>query len=658
VTLRFSDHVLESLRVTAQGSGAVLLTGPAARLRINGDSLGMFQALSPCAVEGQLHFSPGWMSLHAGSQLYLDPYGGCGIYPLTAGRAARPLGADRRFRYELNAGDVLWFAVFPPRPFDWEASLQQRVVWHWSRQNGYPSNEELRAWREWGNVYLLQSEVMLWQDWNLAYQPRDAAELGRVLQTAHGLDGRVLVYTSPGFFLQGTPLAAHALNSFDNFRGWPPTVTDGANVGRFVEEIDRLNRETGVDGLYFDGLYVKSVAASYQVMREARRIVGDDGLLMVHCTSNAPGGDVFLPTTDTYANFLLRGEGSAVRYADPDYLRYFVSGYHVSNAFGILCNNNDHPTTPELVDRLLDANARLSFVVAHDTPERVQALRDLYFPQLTPALRPRVETAAEQSARAAAERFQERMAAGRERTPCRSLDPWPQVCVETFDGDLDPQVWRTYTTPIEGTTLTTQNGALLIRAREHTVAYLEMANQRSVFRVQCRLKISEHSGLSWGPAITLMWPGYFFRVTARADGSFGIDRPGVQDMVGECRADQWYSLRLTLRSSDLICEVGSDGPPDGGTPNPTTMGLRTTGPRDPESGVVSGQWSGGLSGPPDGGTTDALWTEPWRGTAWQGPPSHIIIGKLSLWGDHTNYEDPGEWGETWMDDVEIYAPAS
>jgi hypothetical protein len=444
------------------------------------------------------------------------------------------------------------------------------------------------------------------------------------LQTAHGLDGRVLVYTSPGFFLQGTPLAAHALNSFDNFRGWPPTVTDGANVGRFVEEIDRLNRETGVDGLYFDGLYVKSVAASYQVMREARRIVGDDGLLMVHCTSNAPGGDVFLPTTDTYANFLLRGEGSAVRYADPDYLRYFVSGYHVSNAFGILCNNNDHPTTPELVDRLLDANARLSFVVAHDTPERVQALRDLYFPQLTPALRPRVEAAAEQAARFGAERFQERMAArqGRERTPCRSPDPWPQVFVETFDGGLDPQVWRTYTTPIEGTTLATQNGALVLRAREHTVAYLEMANQRSVFRVQCRLKISEHSGLSWGPAITLMWPGYFFRVTARADGSFGIDRPGVQDMVGECRADQWYSLRLTLRSSDLICEVG---PPDGGTTN--------------------------------GGTTNALWTEPWRGTGWQGPPSRIIIGKLSLWGDHANHEDPGEWGETWMDDVEIYAPA-
>jgi len=31
---------------------------------------------------------------------------------------------------------------------------------------------------------------------------------------------------------------------------------------------------------------------------------------------------------------------------------------------------------------------------------------------------------------------------------------------------------------------------------------------------------------------------------------------------------------------------------------------------------------------------------------------------LSLWGDQTNHEDPGEWGEMWLDDVPIGTPSS
>lgn len=614
VSLRFGDHLLRGLRPHLENRGAAFLSGPGIRLRVNGDSLVMLQAMRTATVKGHLHFDPGWVAVFQGHQLFLDPFGGCGVYPMTDVLQAQMLDTHRRFRYELKAGDILWFAIFPPRPFDWKASLNQRIVWHWSRENGYPAGEDLRAWREFGNVYLLQSEVMLWKDWNLAYQPRDDAALRRVLDTVHDLDGRILVYTSPGYFLKGTPLAVHAMNSFESFRGWPPTVVDSANLGEFVQAITRMKQATGVDGIYFDGLYVKSVAASYQVMREARRLVGDDGLLMVHSTSNAPGGDVFLPAVDTYADFLLRGESSAVRYSDAGYLRYFVSGYNIGNAIGFLCNNNDHPTTPALVERVLDANVRLSRVIAQDTPERAETLRKLYLPRLTPALRQRVEAAAEAASRQASERFRQRTAAKQ-----AEGKPWRRVFAESFDGPLRPDIWHIYTTPIEGTTLAPKDGALLVRARAHTVAYLWFENQHDVLSVQCRLRIGANSGLSWGPAITLMWPGYFFRVTARADGSFGIDRPGgVQDMVGQCRLDVWQTLRVKVGASDLICDVSND----------------------------------------EGHTWHHLWTEPWRGTAWADAPSRIILGKLSLWGDNTNNESLGDWGETWIGDVEVSAPTT
>jgi len=155
---------------------------------------------------------------------------------------------------------------------------------------------------------------------------------------------RNIVYTSPYYFLTGTGLEDKAMNSFDNFAvtGFSPGDGRGLNWPIFVQEIAKVMREYRPDGLYFDGIY-DNVVRTYIVSRKAREIVGDGGLLEFHATGSPPGGGVYLPQIDTYYDYILRGEGVQAEYTNPDYLRYFVSTYNISNSIGVLCNNNDYP---------------------------------------------------------------------------------------------------------------------------------------------------------------------------------------------------------------------------------------------------------------------------------------------------------------------------
>jgi len=49
--------------------------------------------------------------------------------------------------YPLPTNAVLWVGVCPPKPYDWARSLRERVIYHWSRETGYPSDEVLRSWK-------------------------------------------------------------------------------------------------------------------------------------------------------------------------------------------------------------------------------------------------------------------------------------------------------------------------------------------------------------------------------------------------------------------------------------------------------------------------------------------------------------------------------
>jgi hypothetical protein len=407
-SVAFPPGCLDNLKLEGSESGAVLLSagGGRLKLRINGDSLLMLQSSEPLTLTCSVAFRPAVVRQFRGNVMFLDECGGFGAYPAT-GHEPVCVVTGNRIRYEFAAGQVLWISVAPPRPYRWEQSLRDRVVWHHDRilmghlnETGYPTDSEIEAWSRYGNLLLQQSEVMLWKDWSLRFIPRDGvAEFERVVRTCRRFGMRNYVYTSPFYFLPGTGLEDKAMNTFENFTGFSPGDGRGVNWPLFVEEIRRVMREYRPAGLYFDGIY-NNVVRTYIVARKGREAVGDDGILEYHATLDAgpcqhtpPGGGLFLPQIDAYFDFILRGEGQHDEYKKDEFLRYTVSTYNISNSIGVLCDNYNYQLEAAFVDRLLDYNIRLHGK-SWSSEEQQQLMAEHYFPKLNDSLRVRVEAKA------------------------------------------------------------------------------------------------------------------------------------------------------------------------------------------------------------------------------------------------------------------------
>lgn len=372
VTLHFAGP-LEGLQVTHSGPGFARFTCDQPRLviRINGDSLFMLHAQEPLNTRIERHMDTAWSASFGANHLLADEWGAYGLYCSVVALNDRfnPYG-DTVASHELPADAVLWVAVCPPKPYDWDRSLKDNVVWHWSSQIGYPPDDELRRWKEHGNIVLLQSEQMLWKEWNLAFVPRlGDQEFTRVRDTLHDIGKKVIVYTSPFYFLKGTPMEQFAHANF------ALGTAMGENMDLFLAEITRVMKDYKPDGLYFDGQYMDNPAGLYALARHSREIVGEDGILEWHSTAALGQGQCSLPQADAYVDFILRGEGQATSYNDRDYLRFFVSGYNVHNSIGVLCNNDATGLTPPLANNILSVNARTHTLAAWlDRPDVMQTL--------------------------------------------------------------------------------------------------------------------------------------------------------------------------------------------------------------------------------------------------------------------------------------------
>lgn len=389
---------LSGVQVTHQGEGFARITveKPKMTLRVNGDSLLLLQAHEALPVAVERKIQPAWHASWKTNHLVVDELGGFSLYcsDLAQNDSFDPLQTDLS-HYTLSVDAVLCAGVCPPRAYPWDRSFQEHVVWHWSAELAYPSDAELKTWQEHGNVVLLQSEVLLWKDWNLDFVPRlGVAEFERVRNTIHDLGMRMIVYTSPFYFLKGTSQEKQAVN--DKPGACPGNITNGENMPLFLDAIRRVMRDLKPDGLYFDGQYIENPAALYALARESRRIVGEDGLLEWHSTGEVGSfsSRMYMPHADAYTDIQLRGECQDAAYSDFDYLRFVVSGYNVHNVVGVLCNNSGKMLTMPTLDALLQVNGRLHTLVGNP------ALRDFvkkeYRPRLTPEYRAQVERAVEE----------------------------------------------------------------------------------------------------------------------------------------------------------------------------------------------------------------------------------------------------------------------
>jgi hypothetical protein len=600
-------------RVTHSGPGfaRVVFETPRATVRVNGDSLFMLHAHEPLAVTVERRIESAWNSSFGANHLIADELGAFGLY-------CSERGLDDHFdpysetlaTYRLPADSVLWVAVCPPKPYDWERSFKDNVVWHWSNQLGYPPDETLRSWQPHGNTVLLQSEVMLWKDWNLDFVPRlGADEFARVRETIHRLGMRFIVYTSPYYFLKGTTLENRALNSFDNFKGWPPGTPTGENMELFLAAITRVMQEYQPDGLYFDGQYLDNPAALYALARRAREIVGEPGILEWHSTGALGGEHCYLPQADAYVDFVLRGEGVQSRYGDFDYLRFFVSGYNVSNSIGVLCNNAGGKPTPALTGELLRANARYHTIAGWLADAGIMdVLKNQYQARLNPDLR----LAVDREADARQAKVAEKAAATRaERQALATPPAWGEpVLAEGFD---KLPAAEQLVSPANPTPFSVVDGCLRTRGPASTFAFLKQPVKTRASGLVVKIRHGTDGGMSWGPAAAVRWQdGSLLRLGTRSDAKMQADILGRQSVGSTVRPDRWIWLRARW--------------------------LRRT-------GVVERS--------DDGVTYERVWTFEHGGTL-NGPIAELLIGKVPFNGDPTDYTDPGPVGESDIDFVHVY----
>jgi len=356
--LYFPEGSLEGLRIVAQGTGAVILESSAGvEFKVNCDSLLMIRSADDVVVRCRVLFKPIQTYSHGPrgpNHLLMDAFGAVGLFPIAGARQTRSRKPINEFTYSLSGEQMLWCAICPPREYPREESLNERIIWQYSSQSpelAVPSNEHIDEWQDKGTILLLQSEAMLWKSWHEAFEPRLPEDFGRVIDHSHEVGLRAIAYTSPFFFIKGT--------------GGDRTYT-GENLGLYLAAVaDLLKRYPDLDGIYFDCVYPSSVKNTYIVCRATRELIGDERILGIHCTGNAPGGSEWVglcynPAADTWANFILRGEGRG--FMSERWLRFFVSGYNISNAIGVVCNNIGYwAPTEEQVEMTLRANARLAF---------------------------------------------------------------------------------------------------------------------------------------------------------------------------------------------------------------------------------------------------------------------------------------------------------
>jgi hypothetical protein len=613
-TLRFGQP-LEGLKLTRVGDGLALAeaAAPAFAVRVNGDSLFMLQARQPLAIAVERRLAPAWQDSYGANHLLADEWGGFGLY---CSIKDLPDGydpyAERLATYRLPAGEVLWLGVCPPKPYDWQRSLKDRVIWHWSQQTSYPPDAELRSWQSLGNTVLLQSEVMLWKDWNLAFEPRlGPAEFARVRATLHAQGQRFMVYTSPYYFLKGTPLESKAMNSLAHFEqtGWPPGWPTGDNMGLFMAAIGRVLHESKPDGLYFDGQYFDNPAALYALARATRELLGDEGILEWHSTTALGPGQCYLPQADAYVDYVLRGEGQGSAYGDFDYLRYFVSGYNLHNSIGVLCLNGPPGMQAELARNTLRANARLHFLAGWLGDARSRGLYESeYAAKLTPDLRDATDREVDRRQAEVAAKVAARIA---ERAALQAPPRWgaPALKLDFATLPRGEQV----TSPANPAAFAVVDGTLRVSGHAHTYAYLQTPLAVEAGGLVVKLRADTDGGMSWGPAAALRWPdGSVLRLGLRSDSRLQSDILGVQSLFGRNDASQWTWLRARWLDRAGVIERSLDGR----------------------------QWEA------------VQWFEPHGRLA--GPTAALLVGKVPYDAQPHDHTEPGQVGACEFGLVEVY----
>ncbi len=330
VTIRCAQS-LGPLKVTRRDDDVCVVAGDRLAFGVQGDSLLALATNRPLDLTFASHIATKHLAAQGPHLLAVDDRGGfvvshdfsqthrtsgCELSGLPRSTAA----PGWTFKYHIGARERVGIAVFPPRPYDWKTAFEKRIV----NVCGLIPDEAIRFYRRWCTVLMLFDAGRLYDK---CRQPKpgrgpyvflDPAGMRRTVKTAHALGMQVITYCSTS----------------NELKRWYGRDLDAA-----FDHVAAVTREYGIDGWYFDGVFTRdNWSVAYSWMRRIRDLVGADGVLYTHCTLNAPltRDDLYLPFIDTYNDFILRGEGQAIRGVNDPYMRYIVNSYCISNAIPTL----------------------------------------------------------------------------------------------------------------------------------------------------------------------------------------------------------------------------------------------------------------------------------------------------------------------------------
>lgn len=387
--IKLAKGSLKNVNITYKTSGAAIFYGNGSTVRINGDSLLMIQPVKNGSIKATLGFVPDYHSEFYGNYNFFDPDGGVSFFehgkcPKSIMDAAKdPVTVE----WPWKGGDVFWAGISPPKPYDWNATIKNKVV-RWGNDEDrfmYPSDLEIYRFSNngFGNILFLMCDQ--WKHWNLDLTVKNLSELKRVINTSHEYGMKVMVYASPMYFIKGTSVESRASKEPGVYIGWHM----GSNEDLYIKEATRIVKEYGVDGLYFDGIYPsrQALATEYHLSRVSRDLVGPNGILEYHNTTDALGDGhigTYFPTLHAYYDYILNSEGEEKR-IDPGYIRYVVSTYNISNSIAVSCFFNTGPNA-EQVDRLIRANIHFHLPEHFIWSGEIDVFRKYYWPRLNPGL--------------------------------------------------------------------------------------------------------------------------------------------------------------------------------------------------------------------------------------------------------------------------------
>jgi hypothetical protein len=307
------------LQVEKKSDFVCIVRSDSISLRVQGDSVVVFNfdKDTPASFHGL--FKPAYHTVKEGRWLLIDPTGGFGVYPVAAHATNKPdfAGESWQIDYDFKAKEEAWLSVFPPRPYRWQRSFES-IAHEGTIKEPYPGDALIQSVGRTCKMFFVHSYFWPGGDrepWAIStFVPSDMKEFRRMQDSVHKNGMKLIVYFSPYYYKKVGNVAGDD----------------------FVAEMKRALQDYKVDGLYFDGISM-DFRQSYRIIREARRLLGDEGRLFVHCSSDPLGVGIYCPFIDTYADYILRGENGRGQLTRDDFLRWTVSGYNISNAVGYWC---------------------------------------------------------------------------------------------------------------------------------------------------------------------------------------------------------------------------------------------------------------------------------------------------------------------------------